>query len=179
MSFEGMITGFVRSHPYSYQVTDEYPCWYFQHRNSQTIAGLPSRDESPALTRSMFSCHPHFDDLEATNAELNHHTGVFRTQIIHFAFSFEGLYFDPQVNEWFEKFEGLLRKLYWCDASARVLASGIEPVYEFYWQSHSDHLTDPERLYLPNQSWTRKHYKPTESASAEPTAKKRWFSRDS
>ena len=73
------------------------------HRmNKDVIDALPESDSFPHLSRGMFCI---------TGGEPQ---GILRGQIIHFAASMK----DPELawRKWLEKFEALLRKLYWFNA---------------------------------------------------------------
>ena len=70
---------------------------------------LPMTDTWPWLTRGMFA-------LPAPWPQ-----GTFRQQVIHFGASFKDDGFDPQVwPYWIEKFEALLRRLYWSSAVVHI-----------------------------------------------------------
>ena len=74
------------------------------HRlNRQVIEALPETDTFPFLTRGMFSVPG--DEP---------HQGTFRSQIIHFGASMKEVEFE--WRKFLEKFEALLRKLFWFKA---------------------------------------------------------------
>jgi hypothetical protein len=90
------------------------------HRlNRQIIENLPVKDTFPYLTRSMFSIPG--DDIEQ---------GTFRSQIIHFAASMREA--ESQWRVWLEKFESLLKKLYWFNAMVHLRAE-VMGDYEYEW----------------------------------------------
>jgi len=92
------------------------------HRyNLQTLAELPESDDFPYLSRSMFSC--------AGDQPLQ---GTFRTPVIHFGGSMNGLDFDG-VPRWITKFESLLSRLYWHEASAHIWTDFIDGCYQYWW----------------------------------------------
>jgi hypothetical protein len=66
---------------------------------------LPEADQWPPLSRGMFSFSPNETFLRG------HVTTTFRGQVIYFGGSFSKLYLG--WAEWLEKFESLLRGLYW------------------------------------------------------------------
>jgi hypothetical protein len=70
--------------------------------NRDVINSLQSNDGSPRITRSMFSI---------PGAEV-----TFRSQIIHFAASYNFL----DIEQWTQKFERLLRQLYWFSATVHI-----------------------------------------------------------
>ena len=74
------------------------------HRlNREIIAALPEKDTFPHLTRGMFSfCEGAGDPTTGTG------------QIIHFGASIYEI--EIEWRKWLEKFEGLLRKLFWFNA---------------------------------------------------------------
>ena len=90
------------------------------HRlNRQVIAALPENDTFPYLTRAMF----------AIPGE-EPHQGTYRSQIIHFAASMKEV--EQHWKEWLEKFEGLLRKLYWFNAVVQLRAEVLGDV-DYEW----------------------------------------------
>lgn len=90
------------------------------HRlNRQVIGALPEADAFPHLTRSMFSIPG--DDPQQ---------GTYRSQIIHFAASMKEV--ELHWREWLEKFESLLKKLYWFNAVVHLRAEVLgDEVYEW------------------------------------------------
>jgi hypothetical protein len=76
--------------------------FYRLHRlNTEIIASLPETDNDfPYLNRSMFS--------------IPDEQGVFRQQIITFGASYKTL--EHEWDLWLEKFENILKRLYWWDA---------------------------------------------------------------
>ena len=71
------------------------------HRlNREVIHAMPVKDKFPYLTQGMFAIPG--DEPEQ---------GTFRSQIIHFGGSMKEV--EVQWRQWLEKFEALLRKLYW------------------------------------------------------------------
>lgn len=80
------------------------------HRlNRQVIAQLPESDAFPHLTRAMFAIPG--DEPQQ---------GTYRSQIIHFAASMKEV--ELQWKAWLDKFEGLLRRLYWFNAVVHLRA---------------------------------------------------------
>lgn len=78
------------------------------HRlNRDIIQALPEDDTYPYLTRGMFA---------VPGAEPQQ--GTFRSQVIHFAASLKEV--ESDWRKWLEKFEGLLRKLYWFSAMVHL-----------------------------------------------------------
>jgi hypothetical protein len=76
------------------------------HHNRRVIRSLPAQDEWPFLTRRMFGSSPLFNSgreglLSAT----------YRGPVIYFGGSFSSIYVD--WAQWLEKFESLLRRMYW------------------------------------------------------------------
>jgi hypothetical protein len=90
------------------------------HRlNREVIANLPEKDTFPYLTRSMFAIPG--DEPEQ---------GTYRSQIIHFAASMKEA--ELQWKKWLEKFEALLRKLYWFNAKVHLRAEVIGD-FDYEW----------------------------------------------
>lgn len=87
--------------------------------NRQIIAALPEKDRFPYLTRAMFAIPG--DEPEQ---------GTYRSQIIHFAASMKEV--EREWKKWLEKFEALLRKLYWFNAKVHLRAEVIGD-FEYEW----------------------------------------------
>src|SRR5262245_23383935 len=94
----------------------------FHGRNRRILGALPGNDEFPFLTRGMFSC-----------IRMDQSRQVFRTPIIHFGGSMNGLHFD-EVPMWIAKFEALLAKLYWTEATAHIWTDFIDGCYQYWWK---------------------------------------------
>jgi hypothetical protein len=83
------------------------------HRtNRQIIAALPECDSFPHLTRSMFAIPG--DEPQQ---------GTYRSQVIHFGASMKEV--ERDWRKWLEKFESLLKKLYWFNAMVHLRAEFI------------------------------------------------------
>jgi hypothetical protein len=88
--------------------------------NERVIDGLPVEDAFPALCRGMFGM-----DREKS-------AGIsFRNRPIHFAASMKNA--DFCIRDWLDKFEGLLREMYWESAYVRI-KGGYLGAYEFQWK---------------------------------------------
>ena len=90
------------------------------HRlNRAVIQSLPESDDFPHLTRAMFSI-PGDEPAQ----------GTYRSQIIHLGASMK----EPELEwrTWLEKFESLLRKLYWFNAVVHLRAEIIGDI-EYEW----------------------------------------------
>ena len=114
MAHESLVYGFIAS-------TRRCDAHDFRLRNQQILDTLPEEDDFPHLTQGMFSC-----------AGEKVRQGTFRTPIIHFGGSMNGLMFDA-VPEWIAKLEGLLSRLYWLQASAHVWTDFIDGCYQYWW----------------------------------------------
>ena len=90
------------------------------HRlNRQVIGALPENDTFPYLTRAMFSI-PGDEPPQ----------GTYHSQVIHFAASMK----EPELHwkAWLEKFESLLRRLYWFNAVVHLRAEVLGDV-DYEW----------------------------------------------
>ena len=96
-------------------------------RNADTIASLPDEDSEPPLTRGMF-CRP------ARPGD----AGLYRYQVIHFGASFNG--FADDWHHWLEKFEGLLKKLYWFSVHLHLHAGVQGGEHDYRWEVKRDQL---------------------------------------
>jgi len=129
--------------------------WYFSgsdkdlrlllESNKRVIESLPREDKWPVLLRGMFSFSP------SSPKYYKHVTTTFRGRVIYFGGSFSKLYVD--WSEWLDKFESLLRRLFWEHA---VLVHVTEIMG---WYSHRWDATDKSReLFsarppVPVQQW--------------------------
>ena len=76
------------------------------HHNRRVIRSLPPEDQWPFLTRRMISTSPMWNSGRAGLVNT-----TYRGPVIYFGGSFSSLHED--WSEWLEKFESLLRRLYW------------------------------------------------------------------
>ena len=132
-------------------------------RNESAIAGLPVEDEHPWFNRDLFSF-----------AE-NRPMGIYQTQVFHFGLSMkdgpplirDGSYesgYHPienwrnakrrSVTEWIQKFENLLRKMFWFGADV-FIETEFEPTRLFSYELAPDaHLPNIENATpVPDQQW--------------------------
>ncbi len=118
-----------------------------QDRNAATLDLLPVTDEWPCLVRGMFAVPAPWPQ------------GTYRQQVIHFGASLaDGTDVGPR---WVEKFEGLLRRLYWLTAVVHLeTEAGPSPAWR--WEPTDAALArlgrdDPP----PVDEWTRTGTLPT------------------
>ena len=110
------------------------------HRlNREIIAGLPEKDAFPPLTRQMFAAPSEGNDPAS------------RGQIIHFGASIYEV--ELEWRKWLEKFEALLRKLYWFNAVVHLRTEMIGD-HEYDWTVDANQIVhffnDPPR---PATKW--------------------------
>jgi hypothetical protein len=91
--------------------------------NCAALLELNDLDTFPYLTSSMFSITE--DELEQ---------GTYQTQVIHFAASYQAL--EYHWAQWLEKFEALLKSMYWVAATVH-LETELSGKHTFYWESAS------------------------------------------
>lgn len=111
------------------------------HRlNREVLAALPESDAFPHLTRGMFAAA---GDLQQQ--------GNNRSQIIHFGASMREV--EMTWRKWLEKFEALLRKLYWFNAVVHLRAELVGD-YDYEWTVDANQIVhffhDPPR---PSGKW--------------------------
>lgn len=153
MSSESIVYGFIEGATY------EGPAYrQLQESNLAVLAELPDEDDFPCLTREMFSAPPPHG-----------RRGTFRVQVIHFGASMNGLEFGV-VPLWVAKFESLLRRLFWFEATAHVWTDFIDGAYQFWWRV-DDSVMDDYRAGRPRVSdvWTRKELHFSRSLHGPPT----------
>jgi hypothetical protein len=93
-----------------------------QH-NEGVLSALPEQDEFPPLCRPLFGWPP------AGTAMI-----TYRSRLFHLAASMKEV--DWYLREWLDKFEGLLRRLYWESAYVRVETAYLG-AHEFNWRPMS------------------------------------------
>lgn len=97
--------------------------------NRSVIAALPSADGWPFLSRDMFGVSG-FDEM----------TGTYHTQVVHFGASYRAVEYEWQ--EWLQKFEQLLSRMYWVSAKVH-LETELAGVHTFFWEAEGgQHLPD-------------------------------------
>jgi hypothetical protein len=112
-----------------------------QHLNNKVLASLPENDNFPWVTKNMF----HFQDPE--NIE-----GTYREQIIAFAASYKEIEYEWEV--WLEKFESVLKQLYWISAKIH-LETDFRGSYVYEWVfdiNQTDNWTSDNPT--PTSIWT-------------------------
>lgn len=89
-------------------------------QTEQVLAALPDPDVWPPLSKSMFG-------WPKVNAPLI----TYEQRLVHFAASMKNV--DFALRDWLDKFESLLRQLYWNEAYVRV-EQGYIGTHEFRWK---------------------------------------------
>ncbi len=145
MSNATVMLGFISEKNPNY-AADPY---FYQRANDATLATLPADDETyPPLCRALFS---------VTGDDSRH--GSFRGErVIHFAGRFN--YFIDDLAPWLDKFEALLRRLYWIDAEVLVNGGFTGPSLALKYRVTPDtakhYLCHPPRL---PRDWTLRAYR--------------------
>jgi hypothetical protein len=143
VSDPNVLLGYI-AEPQPHYVADPY---FYQRTNDATIKALPEDDSYPPLCRSLFS---------VTGDDSKH--GAFREQrLIFFAGHFN--YFVQDMAPWLDKFESLLRKLFWINAEVFVSGGITGPPLTLRYQIAQGtvgryHLHPPK---LPTD-WTLRAY---------------------
>ena len=144
MGHKSIIFGYIEGSPY----WTDYPKAFkiLQEHNAKIILGLPEEDSYPAISRGMF-CTPN----------LQNRTLVYRSQIIHFGSSIKSIEFSD-IPEWIDKFESLLKRLFWYEAEVHI-KTDIRGDLRLLWEAddsiHSSyHKGDPQ----PTTNWRRSQF---------------------
>lgn len=92
--------------------------YYKLHRlNSEILETLPKTDlDFPWINQSMFN--------------VSNEQGIFRDQVITFGASYKTLEYEWEL--WLEKFEGILKKLYWLNVTIHVEFE-VMGSYQYHW----------------------------------------------
>jgi hypothetical protein len=94
-------------------------------RNLHAIATLPEDDDTwPFLSRSMFASSTH--SIQTT----------YKAQIIHFGASFKSI--EWGWDEWLEKFESLLRTMYWDEVNLHLISEMYTTTFDYTWQDENE-----------------------------------------
>ncbi|MFQ3228955.1 MAG: hypothetical protein ACI9DO_000313 [Reinekea sp.] len=100
--------------------------------NCDAILELNEYDSFPYITSSMFSLPS--EDLEQ---------GTYQTQVIHFAASYQAV--EYHWEEWMEKFEALLKQMYWVSATVH-LETELSGKHTFIWESAGSYHAPSDEL---------------------------------
>ncbi|HUH38834.1 MAG TPA: hypothetical protein VL027_12900 [Spongiibacteraceae bacterium] len=97
-----------------------------RHRqiNKSVLAGLPSIEDWPLLSREMFR-------WPADTVNLND----MRTDVMHFGTSYKGV--EYEWEQWLATFEQMLAQMYWVSATVH-LETEFNGVHTFTWQAEGD-----------------------------------------
>ena len=119
--------------------------WYgIYPLNKMVVDELPTEDIYPPLTRGIFTVPMDYGQPRSA---------FYRQQVIHFGASFNGL--SEFWPSWLEKFEGLLRRLYWEEARLHLKIE-LCGSYKYHWQAKWEgndvpwHRIPPQ----PSEQWT-------------------------
>lgn len=126
MDQESIVYGIIRDVPSS----DSAFVMHARLTNCDAILGLGDSDDFPYFTSGMFSIPA--DDLLQ---------GTYQTQVIHFAASYNSVEYEWQ--RWVNKFEALLKKMYWMSATVH-LETELNGKHTFNWEA-------PGKYHEPNE----------------------------
>jgi hypothetical protein len=111
--------------------------------NKRIISELPDDEDFPPLIKSMF--------FFSASLQEGYDISMYRGPVIFFGGSFNKLYLG--LDQWLEKFENLLRQLYWEHASI-ILVTEIMGRYNYHWEATDEAF---EKLTIlppvPIQDW--------------------------
>jgi hypothetical protein len=100
--------------------------------NCDVILELNELDSFPYITSNMFSIPS--EDIEQ---------GTYQTQVIHFAASYQAV--EYHWEQWMEKFEALLKKMYWVSATVH-LETELSGKHTFIWESAGNYHAPSDEL---------------------------------
>ena len=143
MSDANIVLGYIEEPKPQYQPDPRF----FRRANDAVLSSLASDDAWPPLCRSLFS---------VTGDDSMH--GSFRgRRLIHFAGRFN--YLVNHIGEWSDKFEPLLRRLYWVGAEVLVMnAWSGPPIRLTYNITHETAVSYATATPCPPQSWSLRAY---------------------
>ena len=111
--------------------------------NRRVIRSLPAEDCWPILTRRMFAASPLFYGGQAGLL-----TATYRGPVIYFGGSFSSL--DASWAQWLDKFESLLRRMYW-EHAVVILVTEWMGDHIYRWDAEDADFTADEPL--PIRGW--------------------------
>ena len=123
MGHQSIVYGFIEGFSAASSARNKLLC----HLNEKVIQELPDADEWPFIVKSMFSVTP--SDLVTVS---------YNCQFIHFGASYKEV--ESAWEEWLEKFEMLLSKLFWMSAQVH-LQTELVGSYVYAWEATKDGLS--------------------------------------
>ena len=127
-----------------------------ERHNEAILQALPIIDEWPPISRHMFAYAP--PDVQMI---------TYKNRLIHFAASLKEV--DGDIGQWIEKFEHLLRSLYWESAVVHFEAA-YEGEHRFEWHPKDEWVSRLCNGFLePVLQWDR-----TSTMSEDELAERRW-----
>ena len=136
MDTESIVYGCIKYLPLGSEEERKHGCMH----NRKVLRDLPSADGWPFLCREMFSVPG--DDV---------FSGTYQTQVIHFGMSYRAV--EYEWEQWVNKFESLLRDMYWANAIVH-LETELAGRHTFVWESDSCHEPSDEPLRVRCE-WSR------------------------
>ncbi len=133
MPYRGIVFGYI-----------DLPKIHFNH-NRNVFKGLPELDPFPGICPSMFSpmeSHPIDDDGRRFVS--------YEGEVIAFAAAYKLGVGDEEIQEWINKFEDLLDKLYWQEAVVKAPEWGLSS-FEIHYKQKSRNT-----LGLQSGGWSRR-----------------------
>lgn len=121
MDQESIVYGCIKDSAYFYHETER------RKVNREAMLQLPSADEWPFLSHEMFAI-PQLEGLH----------GQYQTEVMHFGASYKAV--EYEWEQWIEKFEELLARMYWVSATVH-LETEISGTHTFTWNSLKDSHT--------------------------------------
>jgi hypothetical protein len=115
------------------------------HHNRRVLRSLPLDDKWPFLSRRMMNASPMFGS--GTSGLV---CATYRGPVIHFGGSFSSLFED--WTEWLEKFESLLRRLYW-EHAVVVLVTEWMGQHVCRWDADKTILSAADPMPPPVKQW--------------------------
>lgn len=128
MAYETILYGMIDAG----EIDSEVGLNVHHQRNLEVLQSLPESDEHPALVRSLFSTPGP--------------AATYNSQVIHFGGSFKML--ERHFHEWLDKFEAMLKQMYWYSVILHLDSELLEGDYEYQWCVTERCLDD--RLLLPD-----------------------------
>ncbi|WP_390342043.1 hypothetical protein ACFJIS_17745 [Variovorax boronicumulans] len=123
MGFSSYVYGYIaeaNQNPSGADVPFEEQVLALQKYNEMVIDSLPAQDDWPPLSRRMFGLAPSAEPMIA-----------YWGRPIHFAAGLKEI--DSDIGKWLDKFENLLRRLYW-DRVQLHIEFGLSPARSMTWE---------------------------------------------
>lgn len=137
MNPESIVYGCIKD------VTSKYSESVRRRANRSALLALPQVEQWPYLCQEMFSI-----------PELQPAPNNFQTEVVHFGASYQAI--EYEWSGWLEKFEALLKDMYWVSAIVH-LETELTGTHTFTWETQQECHTPGSSLAHTRCEWSREY----------------------